>query len=145
MVREEHAEMPVLIVEDDPDARELFTTILQDDGLPAVAYANGTDAIAWLEQQQPALILLDLTLPGVPGEEVAHAARHRYGQALPILVVTGVDHARERTEQAETFVYLTKPFEIAELLRVVHALLSPEPPFGKFVEAPLREEGGVQT
>ena len=135
-VGEQPAPAPVLIVEDDADARELLETILVGDGLAVQAYASGTAASAWLEGHRPGLILLDLALPGMPGEEVAHTARRRYGRALPILVVTGGGAARERTEQADTFVYLTKPFEIAELLRVVHALLSPEPPFGLFITAP---------
>jgi DNA-binding response OmpR family regulator len=141
-VGEERAEEPVLIVEDDPDARELLETILAGDGLTVRAYGSGTAASAWLEGHRPGLILLDLALPGMPGEEVAHTARRRYGQGLPILVVTGGGAARERTEQAETFVYLTKPFEIAELLAVVHALLSPEPPFGRFLTAPPTDGAG---
>ena len=139
---EERAAEPVLIVEDDPDARELLETILAGDGLTVRAYGSGTAASAWLEGHRPGLILLDLALPGMPGEEVAHTARRRYGRSLPILVVTGGGAARERTEQAETFVYLTKPFEIAELLAVVHALLSPEPPFGRFLTAPPPDGAG---
>jgi CheY-like chemotaxis protein len=135
-VGEEPTEAPVLIVEDDPDARELLETILVGDGLTVRAYGSGTAASAWLEGHRPGLILLDLALPGMPGEEVAHTARRRYGRGLPILVVTGGGAARERTEQAETFVYLTKPFEIAELLAVVRALLSTEPPFGRFLTGP---------
>jgi chemosensory pili system protein ChpA (sensor histidine kinase/response regulator) len=143
-VIEQQSQAPVLVVEDDPDARELLETILQEDGLTVAAFANGVDAIAWLEQNRPVLILLDLALPGMPGEEVAHTARNRYGQALPILVVTGGGFARERTEQAETFVYLTKPFQFTELLDVVHALIGPEPPFGTFIKAPPGNGGGDQ-
>lgn len=139
---EQPVQAPVLIVEDDPDARELLETILEGDGLPVVAFANGIDAVAWLEQHRPGLILLDLALPGMPGEEVAHTARQRYSRSLPILVVTGGGYARERTEQAETFVYLTKPFDISELLRVVRALIGPEPPFGMFIRA--TSEGGEE-
>jgi chemosensory pili system protein ChpA (sensor histidine kinase/response regulator) len=139
---EKRADAPVLIVEDDLDIRRILETILVEDGLPVVACSNGVEALAWLEQQRPALIILDLSLPKMPGEEVAHTARHRFGQTLPILVVTGDSRARERTEQAETFVYLTKPFDNDELLRVVHALVDPEAPLGMFTETTFDRDGG---
>jgi len=56
--------------------------------------------------------------------------------------VTGDSRARERTEQAETFVYLTKPFDNDELLRVVHALVDPEAPLGMFTETTFDRDGG---
>ena len=139
---EKRTEAPVLIVEDDVDIRRILETILVEDGLPVVACSNGSDALAWLEERRPALIVLDLSLPKMPGEEVAHSARQRFGQTLPILVVTGDSRARERTEQAETFVYLTKPFDNEELLRVVHALVDPEAPLGMFTQTTLGTRGG---
>jgi len=141
---ERHGEMPALIVEDDLGMRQLLETVLVEDGLPVAVCSNGFDALAWLEQRRPALILLDLSLPRMPGEAVAHNARQRYGQTLPILVVTGDIHARERTEQAEAFVYLTKPFDNEELLRVVHALINPEAPLGVFTKATSIDEGCAQ-
>ena len=139
-----HADVPVLIVEDDSSVRELLANILLDDGLSVAQCSDGSDALVWLERQRPALILLDLELPSTPGEEVAHMARRRFGNTLPILVVTGDSHPRERTEQAETFVYLTKPFDNAELLRMVHALINPEAPLGIFAEAGSEKEGDAR-
>ena len=139
-----HPELPVLIVEDDSGVRELLATLLGDNGLSVAICPNGSDALAWLEQQRPALILLDLALPMISGEEVAHSARRRFGAALPILVVTGDAHPRERTEQADTFVYMTKPFDNDELLRVVRALINPEEPLGVFTAAASGEGGGAQ-
>ena len=126
---------PILVVEDDSDTRELIQTLLQENGLEVAPFANGRDAALWLEEHEPALIVLDLTLPGMPGEDVALNAHSRYGRKLPILVVTGDSHPRERTEEADAFVYLTKPFDDHELLSVVEGLLGPEPPFGTFIQA----------
>lgn len=127
---------PVLVVEDDTDTRQLIQTLLQENGLEVAPFANGPDAVRWLDEHEPALIVLDLTLPGMSGEDVALNAHSRYGRRVPILVVTGDSHPRERTEEADTFVYLTKPFDDHELLSVVEGLLGPEPPFGEFIQAP---------
>jgi two-component system sensor histidine kinase ChiS len=127
---------PVLVVEDDPDTRLLIQTLLQEEGLDVTPFANGRDAVRWLDEHEPALIVLDMTLPGMSGEDVALNAHSRYGRKVPILVVTGDRRPRERTEEADTFVYLTKPFDDDELLRVVEGLLGPEPPFGEFIQAP---------
>lgn len=127
---------PVLVVEDDRDTRLLIQTLLQENGLEVAAFANGREAAVWLEDHRPVLIVLDLTLPGMPGEDVALNAHSRYGRSVPILVVTGDTRPRERTEEADAFVYLTKPFDDHELLSVVEGLLGPEPPFGEFIQAP---------
>jgi DNA-binding response OmpR family regulator len=129
-----HPAEPVLIVEDDPGVRELLAIILLEVGLSVAVCSNVPDALTWLEQQRPALIVLDLAFPRMCGEDIAHTARRRFGQTLPILVITGDRYARERTERAETFVFLAKPFDHDDVLRVVRGLVDQETPPGIFVE-----------
>jgi inner membrane transporter RhtA len=74
--------------------------------------------------QRPALLLLDLSLPDLRGEDLAKVAQARYGPALPVLVVTGASQAQHRASAAGSLVYLAKPFELATLVGIVRALLA---------------------
>jgi DNA-binding response OmpR family regulator len=128
---------PVLVVEDDPDTREILATALAEAGLAVATAADGREALRWLDYHRPAVVLLDLRLPDARGEDIAGAARARYGPALPVLVVTGAGRAHERAEAAGSVVYLAKPFDLATLVGIVTALLAPAAPeAGGFPPAP---------
>jgi DNA-binding response OmpR family regulator len=128
---------PILIVEDDPDTRALLQATLAEEGLTVATAADGQAALRWLDRQRPALLLLDLSLPDLRGEDIARVAHARYGPGLPILVVTGASGAQHRAGAAGSLVYLAKPFELATLVGVVTALLaSPAPGAGDPSPAP---------
>jgi DNA-binding response OmpR family regulator len=121
----------VLLVEDDRDIRELMQAGLEDAGLPVAAMADGEQALTWAMAHRPAVVVLDMRLPGMEGEEVATRLRTALGAALPILVVTAVSDPQERTERAGGMLYLRKPFDIDELVTAVRAVLyaaSPDAP-----------------
>ena len=126
--RDAVAPAPVLVVEDDPDTRELLQTTLEAEGLAVATAADGQAALRWLDRQRPALLLLDLSLPDLRGEDLAKVAQARYGPALPVLVVTGASQAQHRASAAGSLVYLAKPFELATLVGIVTALLAPAAP-----------------
>jgi CheY-like chemotaxis protein len=90
----------VLLVEDDRDIRELMQAGLEDAGLPVAAVADGEHALTWATTHRPAVVVLDMRLPGIDGEEVAARLRAALGATLPILVVTAVADPLERTERA---------------------------------------------
>jgi two-component system response regulator MtrA len=85
------AEERVLVVEDDPAARNLLVAILEDDGYKVCAVADGAAALEAAATFRPDLALLDGGLPGIDGSEVAR--RLRQVGDLPIIFVTGADSA----------------------------------------------------
>jgi DNA-binding response OmpR family regulator len=109
---------PLLVVEDDPQLRHMMALLLEDEGYPVDTAADGLDAIRRLQERRPSLVLLDLNLPYVNGDEVGARIRARYGQALPIVLVTASQHGVGIAEALEAE-YLPKPFNVDELLTVV--------------------------
>jgi CheY-like chemotaxis protein len=114
---------PLLVVEDDPQLRSMVALLLKDEGYPVVALEDGLDAITWLQKRRPSLVILDLNLPHVNGDEVGAKIRARYGRALPIVLVTA---NRSGAEIADSLgaEYLPKPFDVDELLAVVWRTLA---------------------
>jgi CheY-like chemotaxis protein len=91
-----HLEQPVLIVEDNPDTRELLRRNLANQGWEVVEAENGRIALERLETISPALILLDLMMPEMDGFEFLNVLRQdKRWQALPVIVIT----AREIEEE----------------------------------------------
>lgn len=117
---------PVLVVDDDDSLRELITDLLCQAGYAVRAVASGTEAVRIGDVEEPMLAILDVCLPGLSGYEVCRRLRERYGNAVPILFVSG-----ERTEPVDRVAglllggddYLVKPFAPDELLARVGSLL----------------------
>lgn len=113
----------ILTVEDDLNINNLLKEALEKNGYQCVQAFSGTEALLVLERQQFALILLDLMLPGIPGDEVLR--RIRETSQVPVIVLTARDALDTKVnlllEGADD--YITKPFEISEVLaRVIAAL-----------------------
>jgi len=115
-----------LIVEDDPDLRRLFSSVLTEAGYSVREAASGEEAIELVRAELPLLVLLDVRLPGVSGYEVCRALRDRSREGLPIIFMSG-----ERKEVFDRAVglmlgaddYLMKPFSNEDLLLSVRALI----------------------
>ncbi len=91
---------PVLVVDDDPDVRELFRRTLARDGIPILEAANGSEALAQLRLQKPALILLDLMMPVMDGFEfIAEFNCHAQWRDIPVIVITAKHVTREDRER----------------------------------------------
>ena len=98
---------------------EVMVQLLGDAGYATRSAANGQEALDAVSAKMPALVLLDMLMPVMDGWQCARELRARYGQALPIVVVTAAEQARARAEQIGAEGVLPKPFDIADLLRVV--------------------------
>jgi two-component system, OmpR family, phosphate regulon response regulator PhoB len=82
----------VLIVEDDAPLREFYRTTLRNADYRVVAVEDGFDALTWIEQHTPDIIVLDLALLRVSGRDVQRELRaHSETRDIPIVVVTGND------------------------------------------------------
>ena len=122
-MRKSSRRAPILVVEDDPATRELLLTALADAGYDADGAADGREALIWCRERRPALVLLDLVLPLVSGEQVAAFLRQAYGEALPILVVTARDRPAPIARGLGGAIFIHKPFKLATVLAAVRALL----------------------
>lgn len=115
----------VLIVEDEPDINALLTKILRRSDYKVVQAFSGTEAEKVLERENPDLILLDLMLPGMPGEEVLSDLRENYGTDIPVIVISAKDSLNDKVSLLKNGAddYVTKPFEPEEVLARIEAAL----------------------
>ncbi|MDE2453565.1 MAG: response regulator transcription factor [Burkholderiales bacterium] len=116
--------MRVLLVEDDAMIAEALQGALKDASCAVDRVADGVAAIDALAGQHYDLMLLDLGLPRRDGVEVLRRLRER-GSALPVLVITARDGLEDRIGGLDAGAddYLVKPFEVAELLARMRAVL----------------------
>jgi CheY-like chemotaxis protein len=116
----------VLIVEDDPDAREMIATLLTTQGFYAVGAEDGLEALHLLRTvchrapHVPCLVLLDLTMPRLGGHEFRRAQLNDPILAgIPIAVMSGATDATERAEALGAVATLIKPLDLDVLVDVV--------------------------
>ncbi len=113
----------ILIVEDDVNINNLLKEALSGNGYTCGQAFSGTEAALWLEKESWALVLLDLMLPGMTGEEVLGMIR-RQGN-VPVIVLTAKDALSEKLELLTNGAddYITKPFDIEEVVARVQIQL----------------------
>ena len=86
----------MLVVDDDPDIRELLFTALEDEGFEVVPAANGQEGLAIIRTFHPDVIILDLMMPTMDGFEFMDQLRGRRGwQDIPVVVITAKDLTEE--------------------------------------------------
>ena len=117
-----------LVVEDDPDMLEVIAEILAAEGYGYRTASNGVAAIDAIDEERPAVVLLDMLMPVMNGWQTAEEVHHRYGRTIPIIVLTAAEHAEARAREVEADGVLAKPFEIDDLLHVVSRYLGHPPP-----------------
>ncbi len=113
----------ILIVEDDVNINNLLKEALSGNGYTCGQAFSGTEAALWLEKESWALVLLDLMLPGLTGEEVLGLIRRRGD--VPVIVLTAKDALSEKLELLTNGAddYITKPFDIEEVVARVQIQL----------------------
>ena len=118
----------VLVVEDDPALGDVMLTALKDDGLDAKLAHDGDEAMRDVDDLAPSVMVLDLMMPRRDGFSVLRELRAdgRISN-LPVIVVTAIFGMSERLYATELGAadYVTKPFELDDLISRVRALLSP--------------------
>ena|SRR5439155_1483859 len=116
----------VLIVEDDADTREMLATLLSMEGFHAVAAEDGLEALHLLRTVRhrapdiPCLVLLDLKMPRLSGNEFRRA---QLGDPIvanvPVAIISGAIDAQQRAEDLGAVATVTKPIDFDVLLNVV--------------------------
>ena len=121
----------ILVVEDEPDIRELIRLNLALDGFEVVTAADGTEGLTAIRAWQPDVVVLDVMMPGLDGWEVLAALKADGGHCaeIPVLMLTArtseLDRVKGGIEGAVR--YLTKPFSPADLRTAVLDVLSGDP------------------
>jgi CheY-like chemotaxis protein len=119
----------ILLVEDHDISRRVAQAFLQQAGYQVVVAINGTTALAAACVTRPALILMDLSLPDMDGQEVTRRLReHSRTAHIPVVMVTASALPRDeaRCLAAGCAGYITKPLNRQRFLRAVAGLLSPD-------------------
>jgi len=114
----------ILVVDDDPEIRDVVRWLLEDEGWTVETASDGRDALERATQARPALIVLDMGLPILSGEEVAMRLQTYYHQPPPIVVVSADGRAGEKAARIGAAAYLHKPFDVDELARLVRRTLA---------------------
>jgi DNA-binding response OmpR family regulator len=113
----------ILVVDDEANIRDLARMYLEKEGFQVTTAVSGQQALDQIRRQRPALMVLDLMLPGIDGWEVCR--RVRAGSDLPIIMLTARDDDVDKIVGLELGAddYLTKPFNPRELVARVRAIL----------------------
>ena len=114
----------VLLVEDDRSIARLLELELEHRGFDVRCVFDGAEALSEIEAFAPNVILLDILLPGMDGEQILARLR-RSGNSTPVIMLTARDRTSDKVRNLEVGAddYLTKPFEIEELVARLRALL----------------------
>lgn len=120
----ERAHAVVLVVDDDPEIRDLVRWLLEDEGWTVETAADGRSALDQATRDRPALIVLDMGLPLMHGEEVARRLNAFYTNPPPIVVVSADGRAGERAARIGAASFLHKPFNVDELASIVRQTLT---------------------
>jgi CheY-like chemotaxis protein len=116
------AQMPsspcVLVVDDDPGIRDTIQFMLEDAGYAVITATNGPDALARVLEREPSLVLLDLQMPLMTGQETLARLREMPFQ-IPVIFMTAGLRAKAEATKHGADGHLSKPFEFEELLHIV--------------------------
>lgn len=115
----------IVVVEDDPDIRELESFLLAAEGYGVVAVADGESVVPALKRSNADLVLLDLMLPGKDGNAVLEDLQHDPDTAeAPVIVISAYLNQLKPTPQVRRT--LSKPFSLTDLLDAVARELEPD-------------------
>jgi CheY-like chemotaxis protein len=111
----------VLVIDDNADSRESLRLLLSLHGYDALGAADGPDGLRRAQQWRPAVVVSDIGLPGMNGWELARRLRAELGADVLLVALTGHcrDEDRERSADAGFDAHLSKPLELATLLRLL--------------------------
>lgn len=114
----------LLVVDDEPNIRDLLASSLRYTGFEVITAANGSEAINQAESTNPDLIVLDVMLPDVDGFTVTRRLREN-GFTIPILFLTAKDDMSDKVQGLTVGGddYVTKPFGLEEVVARINAIL----------------------
>ena len=110
--------MAILVVEDDPGIRQGIADFLGFEGYAVDVAVNGEEALAYLRERRPSLMVLDLVMPVMNGPQLLERLRaERIAEGVPVAIMTAAMPGASTLPVADA--YLSKPFDLEALLQVV--------------------------
>lgn len=115
--------MNILIVEDDNDINKLLNEIMNSDGYITKSAYSGTEALIYLEMQNFDVVLLDLMIPGLSGEELL--LKIRQNKNMPVIIISAKDDKHTKIDMLKNGAddFISKPFDVDEVLARVESNL----------------------
>ena len=116
----------VMIIEDEPDAAELFAEMMRVSGFRVIKTYTSTPALTLIAQEKPDLIILDIMMPDVSGIEVLRYMRREPGlEQIPVIVVSAKSMPSDIRDglDAGASIYLTKPVGYIDLKNAVDRVI----------------------
>ncbi|MEX0890519.1 MAG: response regulator [Gemmatimonadota bacterium] len=117
----------ILVVDDDPDARDIVRTFLDANGYEVTTAATGKEALAKMEEVHPVLVLLDVMMPGMDGWEVARVIKnHPEFEDVRIVMLTARSDFTDKQEGLRSGAddYIVKPIDLENLAERVQRNLA---------------------
>ena len=113
----------ILMVDDDPNILKFVSANLEIRGYDVTTAEDGETALQIIDQIEPNLVILDLLMPGIDGSDVCREIRK--SSNVPIIILTAIGESNTRTELLNLGAndYVTKPFDIRDLLDRVQSIL----------------------
>jgi len=114
---------PILVVDDNHDNAEIIRQYLEIRGYPITVAHDGDEALSLFESVRPALVLLDVMMPGRDGWEVCRIMKQHpvLGRSVRVVMVTALDEWQDKREALQIGAddYVEKPFDLPTLLKTV--------------------------
>lgn len=124
-------EKTVIVVEDEPDAAELFAEMMRVSGFRVLKTYSSTPAISMIAQEQPDVVILDIMMPDISGLEVLRFMRREQQlMDIPVIVVSARSMPSDIKEglEAGATIYLTKPVGYLDLKKAVDEVMQGDKP-----------------
>ena len=119
---------PILVVDDNRDNADIIRSYLEIRGYPITVAHSGEEALALFESVRPALVLLDVMMPGRDGWEVCRIMKQHplLGRSVRIIMVTALDEWQDKREALQLGAddYVEKPFDLPTLAATVQRNLA---------------------
>ena len=113
----------VLVIEDEDVLRELLEIVLAEEGHDVRGATNASRALEMVGGERPSVIVFDMTLPDLSGAEFVKRYRRLPDATATLIAVSGIANLEEEATRIGADGYLTKPFELDDLLRLVNQSL----------------------
>ncbi len=113
----------ILIVDDDPEMRDMLVMMLEDAGYHVVSARDGREALSYLDEHQPGLVISDLMMPFLDGWTLyARMQQHAHHRTIPFIAMSALS-TKTATQRGDLpDVMMKKPFQVPALLEIVRQM-----------------------